>query len=192
MKRLIFIFVLIIFCLPKADACVGRVLYVGAINSNEGQLLSEILATIINERTGTTVQTRLYNNSNELYEAVISKKVDILIENTSRAAQLLNKPADSDIKKTYDVVKSAYETEKGLIWLKPFGFLNGNNEEDRSYTAPVLRVEVINTFPALPRVIGKLAGVINDEIYVKLIKLVDSGGKPKKTARDFLKSNKLI
>lgn len=186
---------LILLCLvmpPVSDACVGRVLYIGAVNSSEGQLLSEMLATIINERTGTTVHTRLYNNFEELYEAVKGKQVDILIENTARAAQRLNKAVDSDIKKTYDAVKSAYEKEKGLIWLKPFGFLNGNTEAGRSYTAPVLRIEVINTFPALPRVVDKLAGVINDETYLKLIKLVDSGGKPKKTARDFLKSKKLI
>jgi osmoprotectant transport system substrate-binding protein len=187
-----FMILFFLIMLQVSDACVGRVLYVGAVNSNEGQLLSEMIATIINERTGTTVNIRFYKNSNELYEAVKGKQVDILIENTLRAAQLLNKPADSDIKKTYDAVKSAYEKEKGLIWFKPFGFLNGNGAEGKSFTAPVIKTEVIGTFPALPRVVDKLAGAINDETYMKLIKSIDSGGKPKKIARDFLKSKKLI
>ena len=81
---------------------------------------------------------------------------------------------------------------KGLVWLKPFGFTHCNGEASPSYTSAVLRVEVINNFPALPRVIGKLANVLNDDMYAKLIKSVESGEKPKKAARDFLISKKLI
>jgi len=179
-------------CLPKAEACVGKVLYIGAVSSAEGQVLSEILATIINERTGTTVNTRYYKDSQGLYDAVKARQVDMIIENTTRAMHILSKTVDTDLKRTYESVKSAYEKEKGLIWFKPFGFSNGKDTEGQSYTAPLLRIDVINNFPALPRLIGKLGGTVNNETYAKLMKLVESGEKPKKVARDFLRSKKLI
>jgi glycine betaine/choline ABC-type transport system substrate-binding protein len=191
MKKVLLIAMLLFTFVPIADACVGKTLYIGAIDSAEGQVLSAILVTIINERTGTTVTTRYYKNSRDLYDAVSANQVDILIENTARALRIINKTPDSDLQRTYETIKSAYEKDKGLIWFKHFGFLNGKGE-GQSYTAPVLKVEVLNNFPALPRVVGKLAGTINDDTYTRLIKSVESGEKAQKVARDFLKSKKLI
>ncbi|MFZ2198870.1 MAG: glycine betaine ABC transporter substrate-binding protein, partial [Thermodesulfovibrionales bacterium] len=180
MKKLLLIIAMGLIFLPKADACVGRILNIGVTNSAEGQVFAEMLSTIISERTGTTVYTKFFKSPQELYEAVKVKKVDILIENTSRALQVLNRPADVNAKRAYDTVKIIYEKEKGLAWLKPFGFVNSNGAESQSYTATVLRVDVFSDFPALPRVIDKLGGMISDEAYVKMIKSVESGEKPKK------------
>ena len=100
MKRLILIMAMILMCLPKSDACVGKVLYIGAISSQEGQLLSELLVTIINERTGTTVNPRYYKDSQGLYDAVKARQVDMIIENTTRAMHILSKTVDTDLKRT--------------------------------------------------------------------------------------------
>jgi glycine betaine/choline ABC-type transport system substrate-binding protein len=191
-KKVFLFWTMLFICLPKADACVGKVIYVGAVSSAEGELLSEILSSIITERTGTTVKARYYKSQQELYEAIKTKQVDMLVENTSSAMRLLKMSPDPDPKKAYDLVKLTYEKDKGLIWFKPFGFSNGKGAEGPSYTAPLLKVEVLNNFPALPRVIGKLAGAINDETYTRLVKSVESGEKAKKVAKDFLKSRKLI
>ncbi len=194
MKRFVFFIsaVLVFSCFTKAEACVGKTLNIGAINSVEGQVFAEILSAIINERTGTTVNTRYYRDSQGLYNAVKARQVDMIIENTARAMQILRKPIDADLKKTYETVKLAYEREKGLVWFKPFGFSNGKNTEGQSYTAPLLRTDVMNNFPALPRLIEKLGGTVNNETYIRLMKSVESGEKPKKVARDFLKAKKLI
>ncbi len=191
MKRFGLLTVFLLFFLSDADACVGRTLNIGAVNSPEGQLMAELFSTLISERTGTTVNVRFYKGMQELYEGVRTKKVDILVENTSRAMRFLNKQVDSNLKRAYETVKSQYEREHGLIWLKHFSFLNGDGR-DPSYTAPVLRVDVVSNFPALPRVIGKLTGSIGDETYTRLVKSVESGEKPKRVAREFLKSKKLI
>ncbi|SPP99889.1 conserved exported hypothetical protein [Candidatus Sulfobium mesophilum] len=192
MKNVVLLLALLLVGLPEADACVGKTLYIGVVDSTEGLLLSEILSTIVNERTGTTVKTRYYKNTRALYDAISARQVDILVENTTTALRIIDKPADSDLQKTYETVKSMYEKNKGLVWLKPFGFLKGGDGPGHSYTAPVLKVEVLNNFPALPRVVGKLAGTINDETYEKLIKSVEAGEKAQKVARAFLKSKKLI
>jgi osmoprotectant transport system substrate-binding protein len=89
-------------------------------------------------------------------------------------------------------VKTAYEKERGIIWLKPFGFSHSSGTVSPSYTATILRVDILNNFPVLPRVINKLGSTIDNETYAKLIKSAESGEKPKKVARDFLKSKKLI
>lgn len=191
-KLFILCYAMLLLCPPLADACVGKVLRIGAVSSADGQLLSEMLAIMINERTGSTVNIKLYKDSAELYEAVKAQEVDILIENTTRAMHILNKPANANLNKAYETVKASYENEKGLIWLKPFGILNGNEGEGRSYAAPVLKVETVTNFPALPRVIDKLANILNDEVYAKMVYSVNAGEKPKSVVRDLLKSKKLI
>ncbi len=192
MKKALLLLALLFVRLPEADACVGKTLYIGVINSVEGQLLSEILSTLVNERTGTTVKTRYYKNTRDLYEAISARQVDILVENTTTALQVIDKPADGDLQRTYETVKAIYEKNKGLVWFKPFGFQKGGGGPGHSYTAPVLKAEVLSNFPALPRVIGKLAGAISDEVYARLVRSVESGVKANKVARDFLKSRKLI
>ena len=194
MKKSIFIVMLMALALftTMADACVGKTLTIGVIDSLEGRVFSEMLSTLVNERTGTTVKIAFYDNLQEVYDAVREKKVDISIENTTRAMNMLNMPLEADAKKAYKAVKATYEKEKGLVWLKPFGFTKVKGEDTPSYTATILRIDVLNNFPALPRLFNKLGSKINDAAYAKLIKSVESGEKPKSVAKDFLKSKKLI
>ena len=191
-KAILIITAFVFFFSPKAYSCVGKTLIIGVMNTSEGQVLAEMISTLITERTGTAVNVTLYENTQELYEAVKVKHVDISVENTTRAMIVLNKPVEPDVQKAYEIVKATYEKEKGLIWLKPFGFLKKNDEGSASYTATILRNEILNNFPALPRLINKLGSSINDDMYTKLMNSVESGAKPSNVARDFLKSKKLI
>lgn len=192
MKRILLALALLLFSSPQAEACVGKTLTIGVTHSSQGQVLAELLSAIIQERTGTTVQIRFYASAEELFEAVRVKQVDISIENTMRALLALNRPKENDPNKAYEIVKAVYEKERGLILLKPFKFLNGNDGSGPSYTATALREEIINNFPALPRVIGKIGPVLDDAAYSRLVRSVEAGGAPKAAARDFLKSKKLI
>src|SRR5574340_1625472 len=151
-----------------------------------------MLSAIISERTGTTANIRYYKSQQDVYQAVKAKQIDISIENTARALQLLNRPPEPDLKKAYELVKVSYEKGRGLVWLRPFGFLHGSGAETSSYTAAILRIDILNNFPVLPRVINKLGSVIDAESYSKLLKSVGSGEKAKTVARDFLRSKKLI
>lgn len=193
MKKLVFIIIMTLtLFLPEGHACVGKTLTIGVVNTSEGQVLAEMISTLITERTGTAVNVAFYENMQDLYEAVRVTKVDISIENTSRAMRVLNKPAEADVQKAYEIVKASYEKEKGLIWLKPFGFQKGGGDGTPSITATILRNEILNNFPALPRLINKLGSSINDDMYTKLMNSVETGRKPGSVARDFLKSKKLI
>ncbi len=191
-KMAILIAVVLMLFVPSVFACVGKTLTIGVTNSTEGKVFAEMLSTLVNERTGTTINIKYFDNSQDIYEAVKKQDVDISIENTTSALNVLNMPKEADIKKAYKIVKSTYEKEKGLIWLKPFGFTKAGSGEAPAYTATILRMDILNNFPALPRLFNKLGSKINDAAYVKLIKSVESGEEVKKVARNFLKSKKLI
>ncbi|MDA8098704.1 MAG: hypothetical protein M0042_03680 [Nitrospiraceae bacterium] len=191
MKKTILTLSLLLLLIPQAQACVGKVLTIGVKASSDRQLLAEMLSSIIMERTGTTVQIRLFKTDLELHEAIKSKQVDLSIENTITALKELHHAPETDLNKALEVVRTAYEKDRGLVWLKPFAFLNGSGQTP-SYTATVVREDIFTNFPALPRVIAKLGAAVTDEAYMRLVRSVEAGEQPKKVAKEFLKSKKLI
>lgn len=191
MKKTVLLLMLLVVLAPRAYACVGKTLTIGAAGSLEEQVLAELVAAMINERTGTAVQVRSFASRPELVEAVRTEKVDITFGNTTRALVALNKGPEADPDKALEVVRTISEREQGMVWLKPFAFRSGGGAGP-SFTAAVVRGEVLNNYPALPRILGKLSAAINDEAYAGLIRSVEAGERPKKAAKDFLKSKKLI
>jgi glycine betaine/choline ABC-type transport system substrate-binding protein len=117
---------LVLLFTTNSISCVGRILYVGTLNTTEDKVLAQMLVLLINERTGTTVKVRYFDSNEALYNALKEndeeKRADIIIENTDDALALLKKPKPGDLNETYKQVKEIYESELGLIWLNPFGF----------------------------------------------------------------------
>lgn len=179
---------------PSAHACVGRILYIGALDTSESKLMAELLVTLINERTGTNVKIRFANNRNELYASFKThdenSRVDIIIENTAEAMTQLHKPRLKDPSQEYNEAKKLYEKDLDLIWLSPFGFKSGIASD--SISAPILRLDVLNNFPLLPRILNKLSGAIDTPTYNILMGKIKSGDKPKNVAKDFLRERKFI
>lgn len=177
-------------------ACVGRTLYVGSLDTTEDKVLAQMLVLLINERTGTTVKIRYFDNNEALYNALKEndeeKRADIIVENTDDALALLNKPQPGDLDQTYKQVKELYESNLGLIWLNPFGFKHGTGAEKQTISAPLVRRDVLTNYPLLPRVLNKLAGAINDETFTSLTAKVRDGEKPKNVSKDFLRAKKFI
>jgi len=177
-------------------SCVGRILYVGSLDTTEDKVLAQMLVLLINERTGTTVKIRYFDNEEALYSALKEndeeKRADIIIENTDDALALLKKPRPGDLDQTYKQVKELYESELGLIWLNPFGFTHATGDEKQTVSAPLVRRDVLTNYPLLPRVLKKLAGAINDEAFLTLTAKVRDGEKPQNISKDFLRANKLI
>lgn len=197
-KGLSVFFVLLLTFLWTANsfACVGRTLYVGSLDTTEDKVLAQMLVLLINERTGTTVKIRYFDDNAELYNALKEndeeKRADIIVENTSDALALLKKSTPGDLDQTYKQVKELYESELGLIWLNPFGFKHGTGGELQTLSAPLVRRDVLTNYPLLPRVLNKLAGAINDETFLNLTAKVKDGEKPQNVSKDFLRANKFI
>jgi osmoprotectant transport system substrate-binding protein len=193
----VFLVLLLVFLWSASSfACVGRILYVGSLDTTEDKVLAQMLVLLINERTGTTVKIRYFDNNEALYNALKEndekKRADIIIENTDDALALLKKPRPGDLDTTYKQVKELYESELGLIWLNPFGFTHTAGSENQTISAPLVRRDVLTNYPLLPRVLKKLAGAINDEAFLTLTAKVRDGEKPQNISKDFLRAKKLI
>lgn len=167
-----------------SEACVGRILTIGTLGSSDEQFLAELVSVLLSERTGTNVKVVPFQHSKDLYQAVHKGEVGLVIENVERGMAVAGKTGDYRLKTAYDAVKKEYRKNLNLVWLEPFG-------ESRQY-APVVSVEILANLPALPKLVGKLAAIINDETFAKLVKSSKPDGRYQKTAREFLKSKKLI
>lgn len=53
-------------------------------------------------------------------------------------------------------------------------------------------METLNNYPALPKLLAKLSGVLTNDACARLLKSADAGDTSRKAVRDFLKSKKLI
>ncbi len=198
-KRLPKIFLAVLLLLmavvPASRACVGRILYVGAVDTPESKLMAELLVTLINERTGTNVKVRYASNRNDLYAAFKthdeSSRVDIIIENTADAMAHLKKTRLGNPDQEYAEIKRLYEKELEVVWLTPFSFKSGSGAIP-TLSAPLIRQDTLTNFPLLPRILNKLSTAIDTKTYKDLLSKINSGGKPKNVAKDFLKERKFI
>lgn len=189
-------FVIITATTAVSQACVGRILYVGALETTESTTMAEMLVLLINERTGTNVKIRYYPDNNELYKAFQSHdeetRIDIIIENTADAMVQLKHDRIADLDQEYLEAKRLYEKDLNVTWLKAFGFRNFKGQDHPSVTAPLIRNEVLTNYPLLPRILTKLSGAIDEKTFTGMIAKVKSGAKAKNVAKDFLKDRKLI
>ncbi len=199
LRNTIRLFVIVALCLGAANlvqACVGRTLYIGALQSNHDKLMAEMVSLLINERTGTTVQIRYFDDNADLYKAAASNKeesrVDIMVEDTINAMRILQKTPSGKADDDYLTVKKIFDKKLNIIWLNPFGYQNSEGDGRQSESAPLLRRDVLTNFPLLPRVLNKLSGAVSSRSYKSLMKKVENGKKPRNVAKDFLKRKKLI
>ncbi len=179
------------------QACVGRILYIGALDTTDDKVMAELLVTLINERTGTNVKVRYYKELDGLYKALKAhdekERVDIIVEDTADAMKIMNTERLADLDQEYTNAKTLYEKEMDIIWLNPFGFRNSKaSPSGPSVSAPLIRRDVLTNFPLLPRILNKLSGAINDQTFADMTDKARSGSKPKNVARDFLKAKKFI
>lgn len=163
-------------------ACVGKTIHLGITGANE-KLVAEMASLMISERTGSSVKIDVYKDARALYEAVKQGKVNIIVENTDRALEVLGKPKSAGAP-GIDAIKGDYRKTFNLTWLNPFGAA--------PQYAPVLTAETLSNYPALPKLLNKLAGALPNDTYAKLLKSVESDDKARKIAKDFLKGKKLI
>lgn len=179
-----------------SEACVGRILYIGAMETVKGKTMAEMMVLLINERTGTNVKIRYYKDNSSLYTALKAEdeetRIDVILENTAAAMAFLKKERIADIDQEYLEVKKVYEKELAVIWLKPFKFKNYHGSDNPAVSAPLIRNDVLTNYPLLPRILNKLSGAIDDQTFSELVAKVKSGDKAKNVAKDFLRAKKLI
>ncbi len=175
----------------EADACVGKTITIAVSDSLSEKILAQLVAVLLNERTGTQVEVKTYANTKNIFDAVTKGEAGILIGNTRRALSTLGERKTLDSKETYSVSKAGYRKRFSLIWLESLGPVD-NGVNQRHQYGPVITVDIMRDFPALPRVINKLAGVLEGGVLSEMIEDARSGKTPKSIARDYLLLKRLI
>jgi osmoprotectant transport system substrate-binding protein len=179
-------------------ACVGRELTVATSDSPDQLIIGQMLAVLITERTGTTVNIVELGNVEQCEESVRKgdaqlyiSYVDIAWASTGHAGKV------GDSRRTYTLVSQFYLDTFDMVWLRPFGFRGpltaeeSGNKRHGSLAAPITTTDVLKKFPVLDRVINKLAGRIDNETIEELRRKTEK--QPvEEVVRTFLKNQKLI
>ncbi|PLX80689.1 MAG: hypothetical protein C0616_07290 [Desulfuromonas sp.] len=179
---------------PHGSACVGKTLVIGSTGTVQQQVLAQLLAVLIAERTGTSVKVADFSGHAAVHEALVKADIDMYVEYTGVGqVEILRKEAIADSDALFKAVKEVYNQDLNLIWLKPLGFANKQEAPAGAPAdaAPVVRKDTLKKFPALARLINKLGGRIDDATIEQLEKQA-AGQPPHKVARGFLKQNRLI
>ncbi len=193
--RPVFILLLLMFCVSSlAFSCVGKSLEIGMTGSVQQEVLANIIAELIDERTGTSVKIVSFESSDEAHAALLKADIDMYVEYTGVGQTvILQAQPMADAAELYKAVKDRYNEELNLIWLKPLGFdaAQSLGVTLPAEAAPVVRKDTLKKFPALARLINKLGGKIDHQTISSLVKEA-STGQPKQVAHGFLKNNRLI
>jgi len=171
---------------PSALACVGKTLVIGAQETPEGRVVAQVIAILINERTGTTVKVEEFPSAEALHNSLAGGEADIAVESTGAALARLGLAIPPDRDAAYQSAKAAYLEQLNLVWLPRLGF--ETQSAPNGEAAPVARKETLKKFPALPRLIAKTEGLLSRDVLQSLAR----AGEPARAAREFLRERRLI
>lgn len=174
----------------EAYACVGRKLVLGSLEGERGALVGRILSILIHERTGTTVELRVYPSQDELFQRAREGKLDLYVDYVDRVSD----GGAGAAGERFSRVKSRFNEEYNLVWLRPMGYSGRSPAGDPwGAAAVVVGKGTLKTFPALPRLLEKIGGrVLLDDARLSRLLQQAAAGKPAQVARDFLKEERLI
>jgi osmoprotectant transport system permease protein len=106
------------------DHSAGRIA-VGSKDFTEQIILGELLAQVMEAKTGLHVERRFDLGGNLAHEAMIAGEIDVYVEYTGTALlALLKRPPIKDPAEVYRQVKSSYAKQFNSEWTEPLGFNN--------------------------------------------------------------------
>lgn len=185
LKRTLIALTIILAALP-ALACVGKSLAVGTDQTPESKAVAQILAILINERTGTTVEIIDHKDYDALMKEMTQGDIDLALDYTGRALKREGTALPGDPKTALEKVREIQMEKHNLVWLAPLGFTEPGIPE--SVAAPIAQKHALKKFPALSRLIAKTS----DMITPGALKEITASANMARAAREFLKKNKLI
>ncbi len=181
----------------QAEACVGRTLYVGYFDAPDQILVANLLAVFIDERTGTTVKLRMFGTREDAFEAVRQDKISLYADYSSVILRKFagERPVPEE-EKNIARLKEVLNRQYNVVWLEPFGYDRYFSDKGIAGEKPgqaglMLCKDALSKFPALPRLLAKLRGALDNDTMSALLREAEKSD-PKAVARRFLKSRKLI
>jgi osmoprotectant transport system substrate-binding protein len=177
------------------EACVGKTVFLGRLPGKEQEILTEMFSWMVSERTGTTIQIKSFPDSRAMHAALQAADVDLYLEDQGVALrEILGQPAPPSGTDQRETVRREYEQRFNLIWLEPWGMTGrpaAAGGGAPGLVAPVIRKDTLKKFPALSRLVNKLAGAVDNATLARLVQ--ESEKRPaREVAKQFLKDKRLI
>lgn len=190
---------------PRAGiACVGRTIVVGYYDAPDQVMVANILAVFIDERTGTTVRLSRFGTRDEAFEAIRLDRISLLADYSGIVlSKFGGEEPGPDPERNVSRVKELLNRKYNVLWLEPFGYDRvfspdaggspgkGAGGGDPGAAGLMLCKDSLSRFPALPRLLGKLRGMLDNGTMEELLREA-ARSDPRAVARKFLKSRKLI
>ena len=197
-NSLVLVLILVGLLSNPVQGCVGRLLIVAITDSPDQAIMAEMLAELINQRTGTTVEIVHPGDLKACHKAVLDEKANIYIDYIENgAARMGGSYKDDNPQKAYTLVSQFHLEKFAMVWLRPFGYLGpltleANSEKGGGTLAvPVTTKDVLRRFPVLDRLINKLGNRI-DNHTMEVLKKRGETQDVKDVVKAFLKAQKLI
>jgi len=179
-----------LFSALTAMACRNMELNVGVIDTPEGRVFAQMISTFIHERTAVKTGMYFFPSREELEAALGAKRVQIIVFDVRDALAAMGETPSADADVDYQKVKAWYRREHRFLVLEPFAFSTAGTGP----RVPVIREQILQKFPALPRVLAKLTRSIGDEARDELLGAIAGGGEGDlaKMTEEFLLRRRLI
>jgi glycine betaine/choline ABC-type transport system substrate-binding protein len=182
-----------VFCTPVL-ACTGKTVTIARTADLQQEILAQMLVILIDARTGTTVDEKVYPTAEEAHAAVVGHEADLGIEYTGIIrVKTLEKEMIEDAAELYIAVKEDYGQNLNLLTLPPLGFNNQTLTPvgEAGQGVIILRKDTWTKFPALDKLITKLSGKIDDAAMQKLEERAATE-EIRTVVREFLRANRLL
>jgi osmoprotectant transport system substrate-binding protein len=180
-----------------AQACVGRTILIGYHDAPDQVMVANLLAVFIDERTGTTVTLRRFGTREEAFEAIRDDRVSLYTDYSSfLLSRFAGERPSGDDGRDAARLKEVLNRKYNVVWLEPFGYDRyfpgaAGKGERPGQAGMMLCRDALSKFPALPKLLGKLRGVLDNDTMASLLREA-AASDPRTVARRFLKSRKLI
>ncbi len=124
----------------------GTPVRIGGKNFTEQEVLGEIMAQLIEERTNVPVERKLNLGGTMIcFNALQAGDLDLYAEYTGTGlVSILKMDAINDAEVAYETVRREFEEKYDLVWLEPFGFNNTYTLTMRKEQAGELGIETIS------------------------------------------------
>lgn len=136
-------------------------LVIGSKNDTEGNILSEIIAQLIEGNTEIEVRRNFFLDGTFLcFSALQAKEIDLYVEYTGTAySSILKRPIEGKGQEVIDKeLKATFLEEYDLVWLDPLGFQN----------AYVLMMDPIKAEALQIQSLSDLARVVKEGVSLKI------------------------
>jgi osmoprotectant transport system substrate-binding protein len=185
-------FALLVAWPAAMDACVGKTLFLGRLPGREQEILAELFVWLVSERTGTSIEIKSFPDSRATHSALEKAEIDVYLEETAVAlSEILGEKVPADDGLARQTVKEEYRKRYNFVWLEPWGLEADYGADGGSKIAPVVRRDTLKKFPALSRLVNKMASVVDNSVMERLVS--DSSSRSvKEVTKSFLKEKKLI